>query len=509
MQEQDVIIGLDIGTTSTKAVAFDSQGQVVAAHSEGYPLVQPRPNRAEQDPEAILQAVITGMRSTVHDAIEQGKRIIGVGFSSAMHSVLALDQHKRPLTRLITWADNRSANQVNRLKHGKDGHALYRRTGTPLHPMSVLPKLMWLREQEPETFAQAATFVSIKEYILYRLFQEEVVDFSIASGTGLFSLSSLEWDEEALAQAGIRREQLGQPVPTTHVLRGMDPDLAHSMGLSADTPWVIGAGDGVLANLGTGAISPGETAVTVGTSGALRQVVNQPVTDMHGRTFCYALTERHWVIGGPANNGGILLRWLRRELGSQESENGTDPYAPLIEMAARVPAGAEGVVCLPYLTGERAPHWNDKARGAWFGLSLHHGKSHMIRAMLEGMVMNLYAIYTVLEELTGPSGRVLVSGGMARYPLALQMMADVFEQNVLLPEVEEASAMGAAALALVALGYWEDIQEVKRWIAIRQQIQPAAEHVRVYRKLYSSFQRLYEKTESEMEALAGLQIHNG
>ncbi|MEC2628091.1 FGGY family carbohydrate kinase, partial [Bacillus cereus] len=244
------------------------------------------------------------------------------------------------------------------------------------HPMSPLSKLVWLQNEQAELFAKSYKFISIKEYVFYKLYKEYVIDYSIASATGMFNLKSLKWDEEALHVAGITDEKLSKLVPTTHSLTGLDEEFAKEMNVLVSTPFVVGASDGVLSNLGVNAIDPGVVAVTIGTSGAIRAVTNRPVTDPKGRIFCYALTEDHWVIGGPVNNGGMIFRWARDQLGTSEIELakrlGKDPYEVLTEIAAKVNPGSDGLLFHPYLAGERAPLWNANARGSFFGLGLHH-----------------------------------------------------------------------------------------------------------------------------------------
>jgi gluconokinase len=509
MKETQVVIGLDIGTTSTKAVAFGPQGRIRGVHAVDYPLLQPHPSWAEQDPDTILNAVLDAVRHALLKAGATKEDVLAIGMSTAMHSLIALDEQHRPLTRSIIWADNRSIDQAARLKRELGGETIYRRTGTPIHPMSPLPKLMWLREEQPELFRQAAKFVSIKEYVLHRLFGEFVVDYSIASATGLFNLEKLEWDAEVLNLIGISPEQLSKPVPTTHVLQGMDPDSATKLGLPADVPFVVGASDGVLANLGVGAIGPGEVAVTIGTSGAIRTVTDRPCTDEQSRTFCYALTDRHWVIGGPTNNGGIMLRWLRDEFAAPEIEVagrlGLDTYDLMIQYAERVPAGSEGLLFLPFLSGERAPYWNANARGMFFGISLHHKREHFIRAVLEGVIMSVFSVGVALRDLAGPAKDIRASGGFARSPLWRQILSDVLGREVLVPESHEASALGAATLALYALGEIENLEQIKDWISIKHRHQPNLQHTETYLQLYYIYERVYRKLTDEFDCIAEFQ----
>ncbi len=306
------VIAADIGTTSTKAVVISSSGVIVAEQSVGYPLNAPVPGAAEQDPGEIMQAAVSAIRMAIDASGIPQSEILCISMSSAMHSLIALDQSDELLTQCITWADNRSAPYVNTLRERYDAQAIYAATGTPIHPMSPLLKLMWMKEKDPAAFAKARKFVGIKEYILNRWFGKLIVDESIASATGLYSLKERKWHKQSLEAAGITEDGLPELVPTTHVLEGMRPEWADRLGVPRDVPVVIGASDGVLANLGVGAVTRDSFAVTIGTSGAVRAVVDQPLTDPYGRTFCYSLTPGRWVIGGAINNGGVLFRWVRR-----------------------------------------------------------------------------------------------------------------------------------------------------------------------------------------------------
>ncbi len=503
------MIGADIGTTSTKAVLFDVKGQVIAHHAVGYPLLTPTPAAAEQDPDEIFAAVLTAIREVVRKAQAAPAEIIGVSFSAAMHSLIAVDGAGKPLTRSITWADSRATEWAERIKSDWNGLAIYQRTGTPIHPMSPLAKLVWLRREQPELFARAMRFIGIKEYVFFRLFKRYVIDYSIASATGLFNLAELAWDTEALQVAGVTAEQLSEPVPTTHHLSGLAPELARELGLLPTTPFVVGANDGVLSNLGVNAIGPGEVAVTIGTSGALRAVVDRPLTDPAGRTFCYALTSQYWVLGGPVNNGGIVFRWVRDELAASIVETAKrlsiDPYEVLTRIAERVMPGAEGLLFHPYLAGERAPLWNANLRGSFFGLAMHHRQEHLIRAVLEGVIFNLYSILPAVEALIGPTQTLKATGGFARSGLWRQMMADIFNRDVVVPESFESSCLGAAVLGLYALGRVNSLDAVANRVGATHRHAPITANVAVYQKLLPIYRAIPSKLEAEYNAIAAFQ----
>ncbi|MTH53065.1 gluconokinase [Bacillus mangrovi] len=507
------MMGVDIGTTSTKAVLFDEKGTVLSKHNAGYPLYTDAPGEAEQDPEEIYLAAVEAIQKTMAAARVSGEQIRFVSFSSAMHSLIAVDSSGRPLTRSITWADQRSEAWTKKLKQDWNGHDIYLRTGTPVHPMSPLSKIIWLREEKPEIFNKTDKFISIKEYLFFKLFGEYIMDHSIASATGLFNLKNLDWDREALEVAGITADQLPKLVPTTHQIRGISAETAKQTGLSEDTLFIAGASDGVLSNLGVNAIEPGVVALTIGTSGAIRAVTDRPVTDPKGRIFCYALTENHWVIGGPVNNGGMVFQWLKDEVfhsdAKQAEELGEDAFSYLTDIAAGISPGAEGLVFHPYLAGERAPLWNAHARGAFFGLGLHHSKDHMIRAVLEGINFNLYTVLLALKELIGIPEKIHATGGFAQSEFWRQMLADVLDQEILIPESYESSCLGAVILGMYAIGDIESLSEADRFVSSNIRHLPDKAASEVYQEMIPIYIRLSRLYEKEFEEIAAFQAKHG
>jgi gluconokinase len=502
------MLGVDIGTTSTKAVLFTKKGDVIQQENIGYPLYTPDMTTAEQDPEEIFQAVLKAFTNITKQ--HSDKQISFISFSSAMHSVIAMDENDQPLTRCITWADNRSEAWAHKIKDELDGHEVYKRTGTPIHPMSPLSKITWIVNDHPEIATNVKKYIGIKEYIFKKFFDQYVVDYSLASSMGMMNLKNLDWDEEALRIAGITRGQLSELVPTTKVFNNCDPDLAKQIGIDPQTPFVIGASDGVLSNLGVNAIRKGEIAVTIGTSGAIRTIIDEPKTDEKGRIFCYALTEKHWVIGGPVNNGGMVLRWIRDEFASSEVETakrlGIDAYEVLTKIAERVRPGADGLLFHPYLAGERAPLWNPDVRGSFFGLTLSHKKEHMIRAALEGVIYNLYTVFLALTEcMDGPVTRIQATGGFARSAVWRQMMSDIFESEVVVPESYESSCLGACILGLYATGEIDSFEVVSEMIGNTHKHTPKDDSVKEYRQLLPIFINLSRVLENEYTLIANYQ----
>lgn len=512
---KQAVIAVDIGTTATKTLAIDAAGRILASHSIDYPLLTPKPGYAEQDPEQLLAAVVAGVRAVIDRSGIAPGQVKCVSFSSAMHSLIGIDRDLKPITPCMTWADQRSAAVAERLKKDGSGFALYRATGTPIHPMSPLIKLIWLKENEPDLHSRAHRWVGIKEYVFAKFFGRCVIDYSMASATGLFDLERLDWHDGALAAAGLTPERLSEPVPTTFALTGLNAEYAEAMGIRPDTPFVVGASDGVLANLGAGAIEPGITAVTIGTSGAVRAVVDAPTFDPAGRLFCYALTEQLWVIGGAVNNGGIALRWARDRLFAAEAEEarraGEEPYDRLIALAQTAPLGAGGLLFLPLLTGERAPYWNANARGVFFGLSLHHEKRHMLRAVMEGVMLQVDAVARLLEQAGGKAREVRASGGFARSAFWRQMLADVLGTPVRVTQTVDSSGLGAAWLGLYAIGAEPDLAAISRWVKFEaaglHEPDPAA-HVK-YRKLSELSRSVYEGLKDRFDDIVAMQEEDG
>jgi gluconokinase len=484
----EVVLGVDIGTTATKVVAVDGSGTARGAAETGYPLEEPQPGQAVQQPQAILDAVVRTVGEAAATAREGGLRVTALCFSSAMHSLLALDGAGRPLTPSITWADERASDQAERLRATPEGRALQQRTGTPVHPMSPLVKLLWFREHAPEVVAAARWWVGIKEYVVAQLTGELLVDHSVASGTGLLRLATLDWDAQALALCGLDASRLPTPVPTTTVLGPLGAAAARRLGLGAGVPLVLGAGDGPLANLGIGAVRPGVAACSIGTSGAMRVAVERPTVDEDGRLFCYALTGGRWVTGGAINNGGVVLRWAQEALAP---ELGRGAEEALLEIAARAPAGSHGLLMLPYLFGERAPHWSALARGAYVGLTHQHRREHLVRAALEGVCLQMAVVLDTVRAAGNLVREVRATGGFARSPLWRQLLTDVLGVDVRFPVGTEGSSRGAALLGLVALGRIESLDVAGDGVPVEEERRPDTGAAAVYAELRPVFDALY------------------
>ena len=481
-----VVLGVDIGTTSAKAVAFDADARELGRGETGYPLLEPEHGQAVQDPAVVVEGTLAAIRAAAAGARDQGARIAALSFSGALHSLVGLDAQGGALTPLVTWGDMRATEQAERLR--TEHPELHDRTGTPVHPMSPLPKLVWFAEHEPETFAAVRRWVGIKELVVARLTGTWAVDHSVASGTGLLNLRALDWDREALAIAGIDAGALSPLVPTTHRL-ALDAAPAADLGLEGGLALIVGAADGPLATLGLGAVHHGMAACSIGTSGALRVMVEQPAVDPQRRVFCYALLPGRWVVGGAINNGGAVLRWAGEALAP---DLGPHAEARLLELAGEVPAGSEGLLMLPYLLSERAPHWSSVARGAYVGLTRHHGRGHLVRAAVEGVCLQLALVLASVRDAGNEVREIRATGGFARSGLWRQMLADALGMPIGFAAGREGSALGAALLAMDALGLVDGIDRAAQLVHIEDVVEPDAQAAGVYADLLPTFASLYE-----------------
>jgi gluconokinase len=440
------MIGLDLGTTSCKAVVLDAAGRTVATARESYDLRVPRPGWAEQDVLVIRDAVTRSLRSVAASSPVAPR---GISFSGAMHSCLPVDPDGAPLANAMTWADNRAAHLEPAVRDEVDVPALYARTGCPVRSTYHPIRLRWWAEEAPGVARRARWFVALKDWVLHDLTGIWATDLGLASTTGLLDITGLAWDPEALRVARVGPEVLPVLVSSTAVVGGLTAEAAAATGLRAGLPVVAGGSDGGMANLGTGISTPGQAVLTVGTSGAVRQLQHRPWLDSDERTWCYVLDEGRWFIGGAINNGGLALAWTRTTLYPELTP--ADGFRRLAADAAAVPAGAEGVFLLPYFTGERSPSWTPNDPAMVYGLRLEHGRGHLARAAMEGVAHCLADVWGVLPQPAATGEVTRLTGGITRTPVWAQILADVIGVPLMALDLTDASATGAALLGFRAL----------------------------------------------------------
>ncbi len=504
-------MGADIGTTGCRVSIYDTAGGLAASASSEYALQVPQVGWAEQDPEAIHSAFLSTLAEALKGFAQPVEQIRALTFSAVFHSIFPVNQEGKPLHPMLIFADSRAQSCLGEIREGLDVDALYARTACPLHPMYPFAKLLWFKRHQPELFATAHKFVSIKEFILHRLSGQFVVDRSLATGTGVFNSQALAWDEEALRFLGLSESKLSEVRPTTYIFPKWSNDL---LGLPASVRLVVGAGDGVLSTLGAGAIGPGQYTAMIGTSGAVRLCTDKPRTDKKTKNWCYNLTEDIWVVGGAINNGGMAFRWARDKFAANEQfvakKLNLDAYDVLSRYAEQKPAGSDGLVFLPFLMGERSPHWNANARGVLFGLNMNHGKRHLIRATLEGVLYSMFSVLNSLRNLvpdeTNAKVEIRASGSFTRSHFWVQMMADVFGHPIILPGEPEGSVFGAAALGMLATGHLKSAAAIRDLVGKpRAVFTPNPVNHEVYKKLFRIYERVYRSLVDDFEEISALQ----
>ncbi|MFC4025623.1 gluconokinase [Oceanobacillus longus] len=482
--KKSLVIGLDIGTTSAKAVVFDLKGKLIAETEEMITTYYLKTGWVEQNPQEVENACRLAMKNVIQKVNVEQYELLATGISCAMHSLICMDENLEPLSDMLIWSDGRSSEQAERLIDTTKGKEIYSTTGTPIHPMTPLMKLVWMRENNYEAYEKAAYFMTFKEYLLQKWFGNCAIDYSMASSTGLMNVKTLDWDEEALSLAGIKREQLSKIVPPTEIFTNITEEVANETGISKQMPFVIGAADGQLANLGSGATSPGEVNVSVGTSGAIRQFINGAPANEEMETFTYAFSEDTSIIGGPTNNGGIALQWFKDVI----EFKGT--HDELLAGAEAIEPGSEGIIFLPYINGERAPLWNQRAKGNFYGLSIGHKKDHLARAVLEGITFNIYQISQSLEKMAGAPKKISVNGGLSKSRLWVQIMADVFGSDIHISDTHHNAAWGAAWTALVGINEAASFNAIKENLPAEEVIHPNMEHHEIYSTVFERYEKI-------------------
>lgn len=503
------MMGIDVGTTGTRAVIVRPDGHVVSAATSAHePMRMPKPGWAEQDPGNWWQAALAAVRSTLQQAGLQGADIAAVGLSGQMHGVALLDKANAVLRPAIIWCDQRSQAQCDWITSKVGRSRLIQLVSNPALTGFSAPKLLWIRDHQPEIYERAAHFLLPKDFVRFKLTGQFATDVSDASGTLLFDVAHRRWSNEILESLQIERDLLPRVHESPEVTGEISSETALLSGLRSGTPVVAGAGDQAASAVGNGIVSPGLTSATLGTSGVIFAYTGSPKLDPGGRihTFCHAVPGK-WHVMGVTQGAGLSLRWFREQLGESESwyarQVDADPYEIIIEEARKVPPGSDGLLFLPYLMGERTPHLDAEARGMWFGLTASHTRGHLIRAILEGVAFSLRDSLEIFKDMEIPVNQIRASGGGSRSSLWRQIQADIYGKDLVTLFESEGSAFGAALLAGVGGGIYRSVAEAaEQAIQIRERVAPNPENARLYDQLYPVYQGLYPAVRNLAHQLA-------
>jgi len=460
-----VYLGIDIGTSGTKTLAIRESGEILAAATAEYPLSSPHPGWSEQDPIHWWQASCETVRAVLAKGGISSAEVKGIGLSGQMHGSVFLDRQHQVIRPALLWNDQRTAAECAEIEQLAGGRAaLIQLVANPALTGFTAPKILWLRNREPENYEKLAQVLLPKDYVRFRLTGEFATEVSDASGTLLLDVRNRRWSRELLQLLKIDPALLPRVYESEDVSGTLSATAARELGLPVGVPVVGGGGDQAASAVGNGIVSRGVISATMGTSGVVFAHSDEVQVDPEGRvhTFCHAVRGK-WHVMGVVLSAGGSLQWYRNQLGHLETAAaaaiGVDPYSLLTAEAVRAPAGSEGLFFLPYLTGERTPHADPDARGAWIGLSLRHGRPHLVRSVLEGATYAMRDCLEIIKEMHIPVEQIRVSGGGARSEFWRQLQADIYGQPVVTINAEEGPAFGVALLAAVGTGAYRTVEE--------------------------------------------------
>lgn len=502
------LLGIDVSTTATKALVIDERGEMIAAASDPYDFVTPRPLWAEQNPADWWRACVSVIRRVLEKI--PARDIAGIGLTGQMHGLVLLDADGNVLRPCILWNDQRTGKQCDEITQRAGGAKnLLQMIGNPALPGFTAPKILWVRENEPAVYARAAHVLLPKDYLRYKLTGAYATEVSDASGTALLDVAKRNWSDELLHALEVPRAWLPDVHESPVVSAKISASAANETGLLQGTPVVGGGGDQAAQAVGAGIVQQGIVSATLGTSGVVFASSDAYRLEPNGllHAFCHAVPGKwHWM--GVMLSAAGSFRWFRDALGEEEKrvsrEEKRDAYDILTAEAAKAPAGSEGLIFLPYLTGERTPYPDPDARGVYFGITLRHGKPHFVRATLEGVAYGLRDSLELLRALGLNITQVRASGGGARSPLWRQILADVFHSEIALVNITEGAAYGAALLAGVGAGIYVSVADAcAQTIRVTDSVMPSRD-APVYDEYYQVYRALYPALKEQFQAVGAI-----
>ncbi|MDT8304851.1 MAG: xylulokinase [Anaerolineae bacterium] len=494
------LLGIDVSTTATKALLLDAAGNVAGTETTPYDFQTPQPLWSEQDPALWWQGTCHSIRRLLDNTGIDGSAVAGIGLTGQMHGLVLLDKQGSVLRPAILWNDQRTGAQCDEIRERVGRERLIQITGNDALTGFTAPKILWVREHDPEIYARVRHILLPKDYVRYRLSSDFALDRAGGAGTGLFDLAQRSWSEEILQALEIPRAYLPPTYEGPQITGRVNATAATEIGLQPGTPIVGGGGDQAAQAVGVGAVEAGIVALTLGTSGVVFATTEAPLVEPDGRlhAFCHALPGR-WHFMGVMLSAAGSLQWYRDTLAPGV------PFDELVQEAAAIAPGSEGLFFLPYLTGERTPHPDPLARAGWVGLTVRHRRPHLTRAVLEGVAFGLKDSFRLIQEAgRGAIRQVRISGGGAKSPLWRQILADVLDVPLVTVNTTEGAAYGAALLAGAGVGVYDGVEEAcRKTIRTTGETRPGAEATR-YLPYYERYRALYPALASHFKATATL-----
>ena len=502
------LIGIDVGTTGTKTILIDENGNLIASSLVEYPLYTPKPKWAEQDPEDWWRGTVESIKSVMDQSKVKPEDVSGLGLSGQMHGLVLIDKDHKVLRPAILWCDVRTTEQCNYITEKVGKELLVKSTCNPALEGFTAPKVIWVRDNEPGIYEKAFKMMLPKDYVRFRLTGEIASEVSDAAGTILFDVRNRKWSQEVLDRLEIDYDLMPPCYESIDVCGKITPKVAEMTGLKPGTPVVGGGADNACTAVGNGIVVTGKTSASIGTSGTMLTPTDTPEVDpgLRAHTFCHCVPNKWYVMGVMLQAGGAF-RWFRDTLGDKEKElaqeKGVDPYEILTEKAAQVEPGCEGLIFLPYLIGERTPHGDANAKGVFFGLTLRHGKNHLVRSVMEGVTYGMRDSLEIIKGLGLDVGQITATGGGARSKFWRQMQADIYNAEVVTINIAEGPAFGAAILAGVGSKVYNNIQEATNEIVkVTSRTQPDEDNKKIYDEYYNIYRSLYPALKPEFDKVS-------
>jgi len=506
-----VFLGIDIGTSGTKTLAMREDGAILAKDTVEYPLYTPKPGWSEQHPEDWWQATIQSVQSVLKEGSIDPAEIKGIGLSGQMHGSVFLDAEQNVIRPALLWNDQRTQAECEEIESRAGGRSeLIDMVSNPALTGFTAPKILWLRNNEPDNYEKTKQVLLPKDYVRFRLTGEFASEVSDASGTLLLDVKNRSWCQPLLDKLEIDRSLLPEVFESEVVSGTLSDVAANALGIPSGVAVVGGGGDQAAGAVGNGIVSGGTISATMGTSGVVFAHSDEVQTDPEGRvhTFCHAVNGQWHVMGCVLSAGGSL-QWYRNQFGEMESAVAsgmdTEAYELMTAAAVKAPAGSEGLYFLPYLTGERTPHCDPYARGAWIGLSLRHGRSHMIRSVMEGATYAMRDCLEIIKGMNIPISQIRVSGGGARSAFWRQLQADIYGQDICVTNSDEGPAYGVALLAATGTGAYSNVVEAcSATISVTASTATSSATKAAYDKAYPMYGQLYRSLKNDFPNLAEL-----
>ena len=495
------LLGIDLGTSACRAVIFTLEGKKISEASMEYPVYHPQPRWAEQKPLEWWNATVKVIQESIRKANIKGEEITGLSIASQREAIVPISKEGRELYNSIIWLDNRTIPQTEKIRSIIGEDRVLSITGLPVNPIYSASKILWIKENLPNVFEETAYFLCAKDYIIYKLTGEVVTDYSMASRTMLFDVKRKKWSEEICRDLGISISMLPIAKEASEVVGEVSSEASKETFLPKGLPVVNGGGDRPCECLGAGVTRPGSVNIGTGTGSLFEVPLNQPLIDMKGRVpcCCHVIPET-WEYEVVIGATGAVLRWFRDTFGVEEKleakKTGRDAYDLLIEKAAEINPGSEGLFFYPYLTGAFLPRCNERARGVFFGINLSHNKGHFVRALLEGIAFQYLEALKILNELKMEVQDVSMVGGEAKSDIWNQIKADIFGREIKIPKVDNAAALGAVMLAGTGTGQYTSLfKAAEEIVEIEKSYKPSLDKQKIYSKIYQDYMKVYSHIE--------------